>query len=416
MTALGKGRGGSIAGKRKHKAPPIEEVYLSEEDEEGEDQSVQDESVTRCTCGESHSVGLMVQCDQCEVWQHCECMGLMEEQDIPDQYYCEQCRPSDHIELKVGFEKTRRYYKPALPSDFEKKLALPKRRTTFNSREASDSWEEILALQTAIEQSKTESASPETPTLQHFKEPENEQDFDDMESDPSSRPQKRPVKKQKLNKKTIILEKKSKVTAVTPRKPNTVARQKKVARSRTSTPQPERKATPPPPTVYEFVRETSPPAKVCIPSPRMTISDMYKRANHILDIICSMDTTRGASSESDSDENRGRRRRPTPILIPEKMDDPSSPSSSLSSASTIPLEEEESDALIGEKGVAQEVLERMQRHKEETSTDIRMLLTTDIINFTREYASSSCEDEEGDCRPTTRSRELSHRSYMERVW
>jgi hypothetical protein len=128
IAALGRSRGGGVTGKRKHKPlpPPVdEEVFLSEEDED-EDQSVQDESVTRCTCGESRkslllyfhtdsiidsfltlidSVGLMVQCDECEVWQHCECMGLMEEQDIPEQYYCEQCRPSDHIELKVGFEK-----------------------------------------------------------------------------------------------------------------------------------------------------------------------------------------------------------------------------------------------------------------------------------------------------------------------
>ncbi|KAI7868447.1 hypothetical protein BDF14DRAFT_1793284 [Spinellus fusiger] len=39
--------------------------------------------------------GLMVQCDKCEVWQHCECVGL-EEQDIPEQYYCEQCKPENH--------------------------------------------------------------------------------------------------------------------------------------------------------------------------------------------------------------------------------------------------------------------------------------------------------------------------------
>lgn len=45
----------------------------------------------------------MVCCDQCEVWQHCECMGL-EEQEIPEQYFCEQCKPSDHLEVK-GYDK-----------------------------------------------------------------------------------------------------------------------------------------------------------------------------------------------------------------------------------------------------------------------------------------------------------------------
>jgi hypothetical protein len=49
------------------------------------------------------SIGLMVCCDDCEVWQHCECMGL-EEEDIPDQYFCEQCRPEDHVQIK-GYDK-----------------------------------------------------------------------------------------------------------------------------------------------------------------------------------------------------------------------------------------------------------------------------------------------------------------------
>lgn len=88
---------------------------------ESDEESLQDESVTRCICGEQRNIllhffftlyeygifflfylnldsnGLMVQCDQCEVWQHCECMGL-EEADIPDQYFCEQCRPTDQFE------------------------------------------------------------------------------------------------------------------------------------------------------------------------------------------------------------------------------------------------------------------------------------------------------------------------------
>ena len=45
------------------------------------------------------SLGLMVQCDKCEVWQHCECMGL-EQPDIPDQYYCEQCKPENHKQIR----------------------------------------------------------------------------------------------------------------------------------------------------------------------------------------------------------------------------------------------------------------------------------------------------------------------------
>jgi hypothetical protein len=246
-----------------------------------------------------------------------------------------------------------------------------------------------------------------------------------MDGEVPSRPQKRPVKKQKLNKKTTpVVEKKAKSS---PRKTNTVTRQKKVC-SRTSTPQPERPvaATAAAPAtapaaltapLCEFVRETSPPAKVRFPSPRMTIPEMNKRANQILDSIFTIQIDMGAAaglSESECDEQR-RGRRPTPILIPEKMDDHSSPSSSLSSASTIPLEE--SDALIGEKGVAQETLDRM-RHKELTSMEILHYLTTDLLNFKRRFGSAGDDDNsiESECGPTTRSRELSHRSFMERAW
>lgn len=41
------------------------------------------------------NVGLMVQCDKCEVWQHCPCIGL-EAEKIPKHYYCELCRPANN--------------------------------------------------------------------------------------------------------------------------------------------------------------------------------------------------------------------------------------------------------------------------------------------------------------------------------
>ena len=42
----------------------------------------------------------MICCDQCEAWQHNECMEISENSDeLPDQYFCEQCKPEDHKEL-----------------------------------------------------------------------------------------------------------------------------------------------------------------------------------------------------------------------------------------------------------------------------------------------------------------------------
>ncbi|KAK0551100.1 Histone deacetylase complex subunit [Tilletia horrida] len=59
-----------------------------------------DEGVTRCVCGSTdENVGLMIQCEECKAWQHCICMGMEYEEECPDVYFCEQCKPELHIPL-----------------------------------------------------------------------------------------------------------------------------------------------------------------------------------------------------------------------------------------------------------------------------------------------------------------------------
>ena len=78
----------------------------------------------------------------------------------------------------------------------------------------------------------------------------------------------------------------------TTRRPNN----KIVSRSRTSTPQPEIQTpiscTTTSNSFFDHLspsaRETSPPAKIRLPSHRMSIPDMNRRANQILEYICSM--------------------------------------------------------------------------------------------------------------------------------
>ncbi|PWN50141.1 hypothetical protein IE53DRAFT_396115 [Violaceomyces palustris] len=63
-----------------------------------------DEGVTRCVCGSmDENVGLMIQCETCKCWQHCVCMGMQVEEDCPDVYFCEQCKPELHIPLLRSF-------------------------------------------------------------------------------------------------------------------------------------------------------------------------------------------------------------------------------------------------------------------------------------------------------------------------
>ncbi|KAG8761067.1 hypothetical protein FRC14_007848 [Serendipita sp. 396] len=124
---------------------------------------------TRCVCGKSDGDegGLMVMCEGCKVWQHVHCMDLAEE-DVPDHYYCEECKPELHIELlkKLASAKTQRrprrrssatrtMGKPLSPSpspSVQPTKALGKRRNTMNSR--ATTYEEEIAL--ALEVSRKE--------------------------------------------------------------------------------------------------------------------------------------------------------------------------------------------------------------------------------------------------------------------
>ncbi|XP_051948571.1 histone-lysine N-methyltransferase ASH1L-like [Xyrauchen texanus] len=49
-----------------------------------------DDDVIRCICGMYKDEGLMIQCEKCMVWQHCDCMRLEAE---VEHYLCEQCDP-----------------------------------------------------------------------------------------------------------------------------------------------------------------------------------------------------------------------------------------------------------------------------------------------------------------------------------
>lgn len=37
-----------------------------------------------------------IQCDNCQVWQHGGCVGLLDESMSPDDYFCEECKPDFH--------------------------------------------------------------------------------------------------------------------------------------------------------------------------------------------------------------------------------------------------------------------------------------------------------------------------------
>ncbi|KAK8858658.1 hypothetical protein IAR55_002887 [Kwoniella newhampshirensis] len=67
-------------------------------DNEGDEEEGKD--VTRCVCHQEDIDVMMIQCDECNVWQHGECMGIWGDEEAPDEYFCEECKPERHQPLK----------------------------------------------------------------------------------------------------------------------------------------------------------------------------------------------------------------------------------------------------------------------------------------------------------------------------
>ncbi|CAI4052957.1 hypothetical protein SKDZ_16G0950 [Saccharomyces kudriavzevii ZP591] len=87
-----------------------EGAHMEDEDGEGEDE----EGETRCICGELDTPddsGFFIQCEQCSAWQHGYCVSITQD-NAPDKYWCEQCRPELHQLFTTDTGEPRSIYKP----------------------------------------------------------------------------------------------------------------------------------------------------------------------------------------------------------------------------------------------------------------------------------------------------------------
>ena len=61
-----------------------------------------DTSITSCICNKNDIQDVfMIQCDKCNIWQHSLCMGYINEDLIPDIYYCQLCNPREIKSITV---------------------------------------------------------------------------------------------------------------------------------------------------------------------------------------------------------------------------------------------------------------------------------------------------------------------------
>ncbi|KAH7130006.1 transcription factor S-II, central domain-containing protein [Dactylonectria estremocensis] len=81
-----------------------------EPEPEQEQEEDQEEEIIRCVCGateqDEDSGEAWIACETCGAWQHNVCVGVSSYDDeIPEHYWCEQCRPENHKELLDGIAK-----------------------------------------------------------------------------------------------------------------------------------------------------------------------------------------------------------------------------------------------------------------------------------------------------------------------
>ncbi|CEP10759.1 hypothetical protein [Parasitella parasitica] len=473
-------RGGrpSRVGRKKQRAPPRRRRSQSSSDENSSDGG----SITRCICGETR---LMVQCDKCEVWQHCECMGL-EQPNIPDHYYCEQCKPENHKSLRQSNGRTKRQY---VSTERAASIAkAPKKRMTLNSREASMSLEDVLAARNALEMyeshkdgdSPPSSSSPpplsnyakdaltqaDNPpsnaapvtALTAFPKSQNDNSTAIKENGDKSNKRKRDsgiklpdtieekpeppsstvssvgheelaVLREEIPEPELITPKQPSSTPVRPKRKQTKQSDKKTTgrvngkvngggkrgkpRSRTSTPVRESS-----PIGYNELddegkdssedgissvlfdhfsptaRASSPPAKTRHPHARMSISEMNRRANQILEYISSIQVEM-ASKGNDDRAGHGNTTKSTMTIAatnhintitatvavdgPEQMKDgDDDDNDSLSSASTIPLARDAED---------DEDMTGPLNNDNQSSMEIMDMLTRKLIKFQKRFGS-----------------------------
>lgn len=60
----------------------------------------EEEEVIRCICGLYRDEGMMIQCERCLVWQHCDCVKA---DSSFEHYLCEICQPRP-VDLEIVME------------------------------------------------------------------------------------------------------------------------------------------------------------------------------------------------------------------------------------------------------------------------------------------------------------------------
>ncbi|KAL6889115.1 SPOC domain-containing protein [Trichoderma evansii] len=111
------------------------------------EQSQDPEEVIRCVCGateqDEDSGEAWISCETCFVWQHNVCVGVSSyEDEIPDHYWCEECKPENHKELLDAIARGEKLWEARRKAHEEETERKKKRGGRKRGKRGSDTRED----------------------------------------------------------------------------------------------------------------------------------------------------------------------------------------------------------------------------------------------------------------------------------
>jgi hypothetical protein len=155
-----------------------------EQEQDNEQEETEPEEVIRCVCGateqDDDSGEAWIMCDTCSVWQHNVCMGVSSfDDEIPDHYWCEQCRPHDHKELLDGIAKGEKPWEARRAAHEEEEQKKKKKGGRKGKGKRNSETKDELEKERARSRSKQpEPAAQTAPSKGKRKSREESQDTD----------------------------------------------------------------------------------------------------------------------------------------------------------------------------------------------------------------------------------------------
>lgn len=149
----------------------------AESNKDGND-GEEDDAIVRCVCGADEDIQgwMMACCEKCEAWQHNLCMGIPEaDAELPEEYYCERCRPEAHSELLAAMQRGEKPWEERIKQREEaekskkkgKKGGRGKRTSAANEKSATTGTPKPVPIQVDTKTA-AKMAGPESGTKRKF--------------------------------------------------------------------------------------------------------------------------------------------------------------------------------------------------------------------------------------------------------